>query len=598
MHKNKKTSVIVSKKLQEKVIEGKKYDSKIHNDVMKLINNEIVLDYSTNQKVNSKYILNKYLSIITRLMKENLNLKKKIETIKLENGRKDDTIIKYENELRKKNDIINKLPNKLGIHMLNKNINVYDNAKTDEVNTTFTEYNNIQKIGDDNTGNIIITENSSTDKELNQNEVSSHIYLNNNFVCENKMAQNNPVINHIGNNTIIQNEVNFLKKKAEKESSLLKRENSFENKIGTAYIHGEKINYNNKYTDVNKHDVINTQKMYVLNEMKTSTNTSDTENISLGNKKTKRKEKPMFVNNGSSFFLNKMNTSNYNDKCIEEFNYLLNVANTGNVSSMDRVSFVDKVSSMDGVGSIDKVSSMNGVGSIDKVSSMNRVRSVDDIEYDQQFENIRKLEKYVKNCEEEYKNILSKNSFIGKQSSSSNIVQRESNVSKHVIDEKRNLLNSLEIYDNLSEPNNINVTRNSSEQGEKKKENDKRNGNKNDALINRQITQVDYKEEKKQGDEGDFNICHRNKKSLYISISDETDKDNIYTINKSNLTVLYNKNDKIPNNDLHGDNNSCDNYNLTHLNSSEKRNTNDLEDENYEDLENIMSTILKLRKKG
>lgn len=44
---------------------------------MKLINKELIIDYTTNQKVNAKLMLNKYLNVINYLMKENINLKKK-----------------------------------------------------------------------------------------------------------------------------------------------------------------------------------------------------------------------------------------------------------------------------------------------------------------------------------------------------------------------------------------------------------------------------------------------------------------------------------------------------------------------------------------
>lgn len=103
----------IEKKILDILKEEKKNTSKINNEVMKLLENEVIIDYCTNNKVNAKSFINKYLHVIHYLMEKNVQLQKKEEQLKSENLQKELCICEMQKEIRKKDEQIEKLTNKI-----------------------------------------------------------------------------------------------------------------------------------------------------------------------------------------------------------------------------------------------------------------------------------------------------------------------------------------------------------------------------------------------------------------------------------------------------------------------------------------------------
>lgn len=99
----------IEKKILDIINKEKKNTSKINNEVMKLIDREVIIEYCSNQKVNAKSFLNKYLNIIKFLIKENRELRIGKEIDRNELIQKDKLIDKLQNELIEKENSINDL---------------------------------------------------------------------------------------------------------------------------------------------------------------------------------------------------------------------------------------------------------------------------------------------------------------------------------------------------------------------------------------------------------------------------------------------------------------------------------------------------------
>ncbi|KEG04081.1 conserved Plasmodium protein, unknown function [Plasmodium vinckei vinckei] len=189
MNKKKKLSDVVNKKLQDKIKENKNNNVKVHNEAMKLINKEVILDYSTNKIVNGKFILNKYLNIISYLTKENLNLKKQIKKYADENNKKNDIILQYENEIKNKNDIIDKITENVQLDLSKKEVDNIDNKKIhskDIVNicndhhTIELEHDTIEKKNDKE----YFPQNNKLDININQECINKNGDTNTQDICD------------------------------------------------------------------------------------------------------------------------------------------------------------------------------------------------------------------------------------------------------------------------------------------------------------------------------------------------------------------------------------------------------------------------------
>ncbi|SOV79271.1 conserved Plasmodium protein, unknown function [Plasmodium sp. gorilla clade G3] len=331
MSKNKKSIITTfTTKLQEKVREEKKNNNKINNDVMKLINKELIIDYTTNQKVNAKLILNKYLNVINYLMKENINLKKKIENIKVDYIKKNDIIVHYEKELKEKNEIIIKLKKNISPDTLQ------ECEKTYEDNNYRMEHNDIT-IDHIEKNKYILSIKRDTENNINNNKITPYninhtlfnkkdeqinnddnIFLNYGY-NENINYQNNTI-----DNKYIQQNVQHHKKNVcmVKDNIIPKNESSF-NQIVKPIISNDYKKYSS-----NKNMNIGINHEYIYN----NNYNINKPNLSNNCKKNNSKENINFIKKDSQYLLYKNDNLSNDDKYIDELNNLIN--NTNSVHTM------------------------------------------------------------------------------------------------------------------------------------------------------------------------------------------------------------------------------------------------------------------------
>ncbi|SCQ17005.1 conserved Plasmodium protein, unknown function [Plasmodium ovale] len=532
MNKDRKLSCLVNKKLQERTKAEKKNSSRIHSEVEKIISKEIILDYSTNQKVNVKFILNKYLSIITYLTKENLNLKKIIEKNKSENDKINDTIIRYENELRHKEDIITKMSENLRTDLLNEDIH-----KREDVNLC-----GKKGIYEGNVGMINAEgeEKYALRKENNNGEHISNYHICNNERYGRKNMQNTPLNDKIENFTFTQGDGEiFAEKDTEGESVLLKGWQSQKGTIESAQKRQNIMGHYDNIEDVNKHGIVNAERLNTQLGGNFLTNTNEAQSKFANDKENGTNERK-FQNNSLNHFLNDINKSSSNDICMDELNYLLSNTTHGNNHTSDNQT-----------------------------------------EIEEQFERVEKFIRYHKKCKEEYNNIYSVNFASIDQSTSATKSEGEIKASENSTHATQKVLNSRAICNDLLKQKSINRTKNF----EYKKD---IICGKNDVLMDLQICETSCNNDKAKKEEECMNAhCEA--------------AENINSIKKSSTVTLKKENtmniETINVNNESPPDNHCDHFDKTDLDFSEMGNKNDWEDDNYEDLENIMSTILKLRKK-
>ncbi|SBT48638.1 conserved Plasmodium protein, unknown function [Plasmodium ovale wallikeri] len=532
-NKDRKLSCLVKKKLQERKKEEKKNSSSIHSEVEKIISKEIILDYSTNKKVNVKFILNKYLSIITYLTKENLNLKKIIEKNQSENNKINDTIIKYENELRHKEDIITKMTENMKKDLLYEDIH-----KREDVNLCGKK--------DIYMGNIEMVkaegeEKYALKKENNNGEHISIYHIRNNERYGSKNMKNNPLNDKIENFTFTQDGGGiFAEKDREGECVLLKEQQSQKGTIESAQKRKNTMGHYDNIEDVNKHGIVNAERLNTQFEGNFLTNTNEAQSKFANDKENGINERK-FQNNSLNHFLNDINKSSSNDVCMDELNYLLSNGTQGNNHTSDNQT-----------------------------------------EIEEQFEHVEKFIRYHKKCKEEYNNIYSVNFASIDQSTGATKSEGEIKASENSMHATEKVLNNLAICIDLPKQKSINRRTNNFEYKK-----DIIYG-KNNALMDLQICETSCNNDKAKKEEDCMNAqC-------------ET-AENINSIKKRSTVALKKENTMNPetnnvNNESPHDNH-CDHFDKTDLDFSEMGNKNDWEDDNYEDLENIMSTILKLRKK-
>ncbi|CRG97755.1 conserved Plasmodium protein, unknown function [Plasmodium gallinaceum] len=524
MNKKKSSRInVLNQKIEEKIKKEKKNNNKINNEVMKLINKEVIIDYCTNQKSNAKLILNRYLNIIKYLMKENLNLKKIIERNKLEDAQKDDIIIKHENELKKKNDIINDLINKLEGDILKENIKICDNSEPHESEMLIQENDNSTKVKSKKLIDLI-KKNNSINSEVKQNIYLTNCHLNDN-IKENDNYIGNSSLNYENENSKFTqyNEKNYIKKylKDENNNSILKKKNySSEYTLININKPIEKKHYESELHQIYTYNSFNKEKN--LGKKKSSIFIREERNELLKDEKLNQKGNNNLKENSLKFFVNNNNKLHDDDECIDELNYLIN-----NKSSIE------------------------------------------------------KFENYSKKYEMEYKNINAQNDFIKEELYYSNLFQNEKKLSKTPMENKEYYMENSKMSDTYVKKKSINITMDNFDE---KKENIDKNPK---ELPNKQIHDNSYYAKVKD------------ENNIYINSGDEsnTNIENRTNKNLVNKNMIYVNNDIRINNKLN-ENDYGDIYNKKNSNLSEKENKSDLEDANYEDLENIMSTILKLRKKS
>ncbi|GAW83568.1 hypothetical protein, conserved [Plasmodium gonderi] len=525
MNKNKNISAAINKKIQERAQEGRKNDKKVHNEVHKLINKEIILDYNTNEKVNVKFILSKYLNIITYLTKENINLKKILEKIKLENNKKESIIIKYEHELRSKNDIIQKLINTSGTATSEVDLSALHASAEQVQESSSIIQQDIEVLKADNAS-------SPSLKRANHYSHDGDIYQKRfpSFSCTFADTQNEEKCEGFTKNNSPQtSEINVPNNCAGKGRSNGKTKTLLQENVG-----------NIPYDEMkkNKHD-----------EKKSLTSSNNCGNDLIWNKKKSKNEIPIFISKDINLYSLKNCKSKDNDKCIDELNCLIHSAPTAD--------------------------NINGV----KI-----------VQYEGKIE---KIEKYHKQCEEDYKNIYIRSAHIIDKSSSLNI-QREMNISQNVILEETKIVNSPPfVCESLQKMKSLPISENIVDD----EENMDKKYIKMDVLLMRENNgETDYKKGKEEKMKKE-NLSH-----LHASGPDK----NKHAGNIIDNEILQSDSEKVVGHDTFVPkisaaivDNSHENRNIMNSNSFEKKSAdNDLEDDNFEDLENIMSTILKLRKKG
>ncbi|CRH02615.1 conserved Plasmodium protein, unknown function [Plasmodium relictum] len=523
MNKKKSSKInVLNKKIEEKIREEKRDNNKISNEVMKLINKEIITDYCTNKKENAKLILNKYLNIIKYLMKENLNLKKIIETNKLENVRKNDIITNYENELRKKSDIIDSI-NKLGIDALKENIKICDNSKVHEGAMLILENDNSSKVKLENLIDSVQKNNSPINNENKENNYFISYYLNSNIEEKDKFIENTS-FNYKNKNSKFthKNEEKFINKciRGEDHNSILKKDYPSENIFINNHKSIEKNNYNNKFHEIYKYDNFNKKKN--LEKKKSLVFIKEGENEILKDKKLNPKQNKYFVENSLNFFISENNKLHDDDKCIDELNYLINN------------------------------------------------KSI-----------IKNFENYSKKYEMEYKNGNTRNAFISDDLDNSSQFQNEKKIPDNSIENIEYFIETSRTNDDYVKIKSINIPE---DVFEEKKEDINKNPQ---EILNKQIHDNSYYIKIKDGS----NLYINSDNGINTNVINEATK-NIVSKNINYVNKNIDKNNKLIENNNYG------NYNKTNYSFSEEKNKSDLEDGNYEDLENIMSTILKFRKKN
>ncbi|CAD2104905.1 conserved Plasmodium protein, unknown function [Plasmodium vinckei brucechwatti] len=514
MNKKKKLSDVVNKKLQDKIKENRNSNVKVHNEAMKLINKEVILDYSTNKIVNGKFILNKYLNIISYLTKENLNLKKQIKKYVDENNKKNDIILQYENEIKNKNDIIDKITENVQLDLSKKEVDNIDNKKIhskDIVNicngqhTIELDHDSIETKNDKE----YFPQNNKLDININQE-------------CINK----NGDTNKIDNSSLTPNYGEYPINKSEQEQY---NSQIYAKKTISKNDNDKVSNFNETNICVKSIDDTNTQDICDKSESNLVTNDIYIENKLFDN--NKNNDGLNFENDHFNFFIKDTKKSKNNDKYIEELDCLLR-------NNTHRECY----NSFDGTNN------------------------------EKYLKNIEKFESYHKKCTEEYKNIDSMNRYINEKQNNSNEFGRkeqkedaretkESNIEK---DERKNK----EIY-NINEPVNFFNPKSIPHDMFKTNNSNKKN-NKFDEIKRETIDKMDALPADTQMSKGNKN------------------GDEKILCNNDNIDI---SNEQASLNDL------SDSYNTKESSESETEKINDSEDEGGEDLENIMSTILKLRKK-
>ncbi|CXJ20974.1 conserved Plasmodium protein, unknown function [Plasmodium berghei] len=523
MNKKKKLSDVVNKKLQDKIKENKNSNVKVHNEAMKLINKEVILNYSTNKIVNSKFILNKYLNIISYLTKENLNLKKQIKKYVDENNKKNDIIMQYENEIKNKNDIINKITEKAQLDLSKKEINNIDNKNShskdivnicNDHNTIELEHDSIETKHDKE----YFPQNNKLDKNI---DILS-CYKSINQECINK----NEDTNKINNFALIPNYGEYPINKFEQEqynSQICVRKTISEND-------NDKVsNFNETNICVKNVDDTNTQDICDKRKSNSLTNDICIENKLFDN--NKNNDELSFENDHSNFFIKDIKKIKNNDKFIEELDCLLR----NNIHKECYNSF-------------------------------------DDTNNEDFLKNVEKFESYHKKCKEEYKNIDSINWYINEKSNNSSEFgreeQKEDTKEAKEDDLEKGERKNKEIY-NINEPVNF--------------------------LNHKSITYNIFKTNNSNNKNNKFDELKRETvdKMNTLPTGTQMSKDNKNT----NEKILCSNDNIDISNEQDAPNNINDSYSTKESNPSEVEKINDSEDEGDEDLENIMSTILKLRKR-
>ncbi|CAD2104774.1 conserved Plasmodium protein, unknown function [Plasmodium vinckei lentum] len=362
MNKKKKLSDVVNKKLQDKIKENRNSNVKVHNEAMKLINKEVILDYSTNKIVNGKFILNKYLNIISYLTKENLNLKKQIKKYVDENNKKNDIILQYENEIKNKNDIIDKITENVQLDLSKKEVDNIDNKKTHS--------KDIVNICNDQHTIELKPDRIETKNDKEYFPQNNKLDININQECINK----NEDTNKIDNFALTPNYGEYPINKSEHEqynSQIYAKKTISEND-------NDKVsNFNEINKCAKSIDDTNTQDICDKSESNLLTNDIYIENKLFDN--NKNNDELNFENDHFNFFIKDIKKSKNNDKYIEELDCLLR-------NNTHRECY----NSFDGTNN------------------------------EKFLKNIEKFESYHKKCTEEYKNIDSMHRYINEKPNNSN----------------------------------------------------------------------------------------------------------------------------------------------------------------------------------
>ncbi|EUD69045.1 hypothetical protein C922_00737 [Plasmodium inui San Antonio 1] len=525
-NKDKNKSATIRRKLQERAQEGRKNERKIHNEVHKLINKEIIVDYDTNEKVNAKFILNKYLNIITHLTKENVNLKKIIEKIKLQNDRNESTLTKYEQELRTKNDIIGKITNKYGVHILGEDFNGCSVPDQEVQRRHSIIQQNMAVLKEDDT---ILPIGARTNCFPHGGENHQMEYSSN---CCNVI--------HEGANTQWGHKIEAFTTVNSPSSC----------KINLQSDHAEGVNRSSKMTvsqmchvkTVPHEDANRT----MLGEKRGLTNLTDYRDKFIWHEKTIKNEMPLFKAKNSNLYLHGQSKLQDNDNCLDELNCLIN--SSPSAADLSDVNIVP-----------------HGGGRLEEI------------------------ERYHKKCEEEYKNVHTPSNFVDKANRLIS-VRTERNMCQSATKEKKTIGNAPScLYGDLSKMRSFPTLR--SDDREEESSEDKYS--KEDELFS-------SREEKQDG-------CTDRAADVHVDrMSVGSPNNHVPVVCKRATAVMQSDSEGEANHDTiptqmddevaDGGRGSCNAPNSSAL---DKKNVNDdLEDHNYEDLENIMFTILKLRKKG
>ncbi|KJP87221.1 hypothetical protein AK88_03138 [Plasmodium fragile] len=507
-NKNKNTSATIRKKLQERAQERRKNDSKIHNEVHKLINKQIIVDYDTNEKVNAKYILNKYLNIITHLTRENINLKKIIEKIKLQNDKNESTLTKYENELRTKNDIIGKITNKYGVNILGEEFNGC-NIPDEEVQQRhpIIQQDMVVLKGDDTSLQVEGRTNCfSHGGENHQMGYSSN--------CCNVIDQ--------GANT----------PRVDKIEGFRTRNSPASHKINAQSNHAEGVNLSNKMTfsqmcddKTFPHEDANR----TMPGAKTGlTNWTNYRDKITWHEKTIKNKMPFFKAKISNLYLHGQRKLQDNDNCLDELNCLIN-------SSSSVADLCDA-----------KIVPHGG-------------------------RRLEEIERYHKKCKEEYKNVHTPSNLFDKGNSLIT-VRTERNMCQSATQEKKPIGNvSPFLYDDFSKMESFPTLRRD-DGGEEKQTGCK------DRAADAHVNCIPF-------GSADNNVPVVSKMVTAVMRSDSNGEAN----HDTTRTQM----------DAEVADGRRENCNVQNSNAPDKKSVNDdFEDDNYEDLENIMFTILKMRKQG
>nr|SPJ13443.1 conserved Plasmodium protein, unknown function [Plasmodium sp. DRC-Itaito] len=327
MSKNKKSIITTfTTKLQEKVKEEKKNNNKINNDVMKLINKELIIDYTTNQKVNAKLMLNKYLNVINYLMKENINLKKKIENIKDACIQKNDIIVHYEKELKEKDEIIIKLKKYISPD------NLQECERTYEDNKYLGEYNDIT-IDNIEKSKYILSIKGDTENNISNNKITAYNINHTLFNKKGEQINNDDNIflnygyneninyknNTFNNNYIQQNDQHHMKNVCMVTDNIIaKNESTFNQMVNPIISNDYKKYWSNKNINIGMNDE------YIYN--------NNNNNINKTNLSYNCKENINFIKKDTQYLLYKNDNLSNDDKYIDELDNLIN--NTNSVHTM------------------------------------------------------------------------------------------------------------------------------------------------------------------------------------------------------------------------------------------------------------------------